>query len=136
MTSAAGTTPYARSRALAFLDKADEFSKGARRLFEAGDRDAAAVLAIHAGIAAVDGLTVWFLGLRSNTRRHLDVLRLLKGLEFEGREQVERQLRELVGEKREVEYDDRRLLVGDAEKMVKLAERIVATSRRAVGGRT
>lgn len=132
MTPQPGTTPYERSRAETFLDKAEEFSRSARRALEAGDRDAAAVLAIHAGITACDSLTVWLVGLRSNTRRHLDVLGLLRGLTFEGREQVERQLRELVGEKREVEYEDKRLMVGDAEKMVKLAERIVATAQRVV----
>lgn len=132
MTAKPGSAPYDRSRAAAFLDKAEEFLRSAARSLDAGDRDAAAVLAIHAGIAACDSLTIWHLGLRSNTRRHLDVLGLLKGLTFEGRDQVERQLRELVAEKREVEYEDKRLLTGDAAKMVKLAERIVTTAQRAL----
>jgi HEPN domain-containing protein len=121
-----------RSRAPVFLDKAREFLPSAKRSLEAGDRDAAAVLAIHAGISACDSITVMSMGVRSNTRRHLDVLRLFKGLTFEGREQTERQLRELVEEKREVEYEDRRLLVGDAQKMVTMAGRIVKTAERVV----
>jgi len=63
------------------------------------------------------------------------VLALLKGLSFEGKEGVERQLRELLAEKHEVEYEDRRLLAGDAEKMVKLAERIVRAAERVQGKR-
>lgn len=124
-----------RSRAAAFLAKAEEFLRGAKRSLEAGDRDAAGVLAIHAGISACDALTVGHLGLRSNTQRHLDVLRLLRQVDFAGRAAVERQLRELVSEKREVEYEDRRLQVGDAAKMVELAERVVTAVERAMGER-
>jgi HEPN domain-containing protein len=124
-----------RSRAEAFLAKAEEFLRSAQRTLEEGDHSAAGVLAVHAGITACDSITVWHLGRRSSSSRHLDVLALLKGLSFEGREGVERQLRELLAEKHEVEYEDRRLLAGDAEKMVKLAERIVRAAQRVQGKR-
>ena len=130
-----GTVPVEKRRAVAFLEKAQEFLRGARRALDEGDRDTAGVLAIHAGITACDSLTVFHLGLRSNSKRHLDVLGLLKGMTFEGRAQVEKQLRELLSEKREVEYDDTRLMAGDSAKMVKLAERIVMAAARAQGRR-
>ena len=133
MTSPTVAVP--RARAGVFLDKAEEFLRSAQRAFAAGDRDAAALLAIHAGISAFDSLTVFHLGIRSNSKRHLDVLGVLKGATFEGRAQVERQLRELIAEKRLVEYEDRRLLAGDAQKMVRLAERIVQTAERVQGKR-
>lgn len=135
MRAPPGTAAVERSRATVFLDKAEEFLRSAKRSLESGDRDAAGVLAIHAGISACDALTVWHLGLRSNSQRHLDVLGLLKQVQFEGRAHVERQLRELVSEKREVEYEDRRLQVGDAGKMVGLAERVVRAAQRAMGKR-
>jgi HEPN domain-containing protein len=128
-----GTAAVERSRATVFLEKAEEFLRSAKRSLEAGDRDAAGMLAIHAGISACDALTVSHLGLRSNTQRHLDVLALLRLVNFDGRPNVERQLRELVSEKREVEYEDRRLQVGDAAKMVELAERVVTAVGRAMG---
>jgi HEPN domain-containing protein len=131
----AGTVRVARERAGGFLDKAEEFLRSAQRALAEGDRNAAALLAIHAGISACDSLTVFHLGVRSNSRSHLDVLGVLRGLTFEDREQVERQLRELIAEKREVEYEDRRLMAGDAEKMVRLAERILRTAQRAEGKR-
>jgi HEPN domain-containing protein len=129
------TTPVDRSRAWAFLAKAEEFLRSAKRTLQEGDHSAAGVLAIHAGISACDSITVWHLGRRSSSQRHLDVLALLKGISFEGKEGVERQLRELLAEKREVEYEDRRLLSGDAEKMVKLAERIVKAAEQVQGKR-
>ena len=124
-----------KERAQVFLAKAERFLRGAQTSLAEGLPDAAAVMAIHAGISACDSLTVYHLGFRSNTRNHLDVIGLLKGLKFEGREPLQRQMRELIAEKHEVAYEDRLLMTGDAAKLVRLAERVVATAQRAQGRR-
>jgi hypothetical protein len=83
------------------------------------------VLAIHAAITAGDALTVRYLGVRSASQRHLDVIALIEKIPKEKRGEVTRQLRGLLSEKSEVEYDDQLLPVGRGEEMLKVAERVV-----------
>jgi HEPN domain-containing protein len=127
------TEAVPKAEAADYLAKAEEFQRGARRLLDAGDRNAAGVLAIHAGIAAADALTIHFLGLRSAGQRHLDVLALLSQTAHPRRAALQRQLNELLGEKKSVEYEGRLLSIGDAEKMVLLSARIVEAAKEGVG---
>lgn len=133
MTRARQTEAVPKAEAGRYLAKAEEFQRGARRLLEAGDRNAAGVLAIHAGITAADAITIHFLGLRSAGQRHLDVLALVAQTSHPRKAAVQRQMNELLGEKKSVEYEGRLISVGDAEKMVLLSARIVEAAREAAG---
>jgi len=133
VTRARETEAVPKSEAADYLAKAEEFQRGAGRLLDSGDRNAAGVLAIHAGITAADAITIHFLGLRSAGQRHLDVLALLAQTTDPRKAAIQRQLNELLGEKRSVEYEGRLISVGDAEKMVLLSSRIVAAAKATVG---
>lgn len=133
MTRTRETEAVPPAEAADYLAKAEEFQRGARRLLEAGDRNAAGVLAIHAGITAADAITIHFLGLRSAGQRHLDVLPLIGQTTHPRKTAVQRQLNELLGEKKSVEYEGRLISVGDAEKMVMLSARIVEAAKQSVG---
>lgn len=133
MTRERETEAVPKAEAADYLAKAEEFQRGARRLLDSGDRNAAGVLAIHAGISAADAITIHFLGLRSAGQRHLDVLALLGQTTHPRKANVQRQLNELLGEKKSVEYEGRLISVGDAEKMVLLSSRIVEAAKQTMG---
>ena len=126
------TVDVPRGEANDYLRKAIEFQESAGAALEAGRRNAAGVLAIHAGITAADAMTIFYLGLRSAGRRHLDVLGLIVQTRHPRRETIGRQLSELLGEKKSVEYEGRMIAVGDCERMVKLSARIVESAREVI----
>jgi HEPN domain-containing protein len=115
-----------------YLAKAEEFQRAASRSLAEGDPNAAGVLAIHAGISAADAITIHFLGLRSAGQRHLDVLGLLSQTAHPRKVAAQRQLQELLGEKKAVEYEGRLVSVSDSNRMVKLASRMVDAAKQAV----
>lgn len=133
MTRKRQTEAVPKAEAAHYLAKAEEFQRGARLLLESGDRNAAGVLAIHAGIAAADAITIHLLGLRSAGQRHLDVLALLGQTTHPRKAAVQRQLNELLGEKKSVEYEGRLLSLGDSEEMALLSSRIVEAAKETVG---
>lgn len=133
MTRTRETEAVPKAEAARYLAKAEEFQRGARRLLEAGDRNSAGVLAIHTGITAADAITIHFLGLRSAGQRHLDVLAMLAQTTHPRKASVQRQLNELLGEKKSVEYEGRLISVGDAENMVVLSARILEAAKEAIG---
>ena len=133
MTRARETEAVPKAEAARYLAKAEEFQRGAMRLSQAGDRNAAGVLAVHAGITAADAMTIHFLGLHSAGQRHLDVLALIMQTGYPRKAVLQRQLNELLGEKKSVVYEGRLISVGDAAKMVTLSGRIVEAAKEAVG---
>lgn len=132
MTRTRESEAVPKAEAAHYLAKAEEFQRGARRLLDSGERNAAGVLAVHAGITAADAMTIHFLGLRSAGQRHLDVLALLGQTTHPRKAAVQRQLNELLDEKKSVEYEGRLISVGDAEKMVLLSSRIVEAAKETV----
>jgi HEPN domain-containing protein len=129
LTSKTPTVPAGKRAAGRFLRKAEEFLRSARRAHGEGEPNAAGMLAIHAGISACDALTAHFLGVRSNSARHHDVLNLVRTLPISQKGRFERQMRRLLDAKSTVEYDDEVMVEGDEDKMVEAAERIVRTAR-------
>jgi len=126
------------ARASVYLAKAERFLKSAKRVLGSGgedEEDSAAVLAIHAAITACDSLTVHYLGVRSTSPRHMEVLPLVDRLPTPQREQLKKHLRDLVSRKNVVEYEDRLLPRGDAAAMVKIAERVVEAARTTSRGK-
>lgn len=132
MTRKRETVAVPKAEARPFLQKAVEFHRSSERALAAGDRNAAGVLAIHAGISAADAITVHSLGLRSASQRHADVIGLLSQTAHPRKGTVQRQLNELLSEKTSVEYEGRMVSVGDSERMVKLAARLVDAAREVV----
>lgn len=133
MTGKRETAVVPRGEAPDYLRKAAEFQRGAARLLEAGDQNAAGVLAIHAAITAADAITIHFLGLRSAGRRHLDVIGLIADTSHPRKATIQRQLNELLGEKKGLEYEGRLVSVGDSQAMVALSARIVDAAQEAIG---
>lgn len=133
MTRKRETVVVPKEEARHYLAKAEEFQRAAQRSLASGDRNAAGVLAIHAGITAADAITIHFLGLRSAGQRHLDVLGLMAQTAHARRAAIQRQLNELLGEKKSVEYEGRLVSLGDSETMVMLSARIVDGAREAIG---
>lgn len=133
MTRHRETVVVPKDEARDYLVKAEEFQRAALRAMASGDRNAAGVLAIHAGITAADAITIHFLGLRSAGQRHLDVLALLGQTAHPSKAAVQRQLNELLREKKSVEYEGRLISLGDAEKMVLLSSRIVEAAKQTMG---
>ena len=125
MTRHRETVVVPRHETSDYLAKAEEFQRAAARSLAAGDRNAAGVLAIHAGITAADAITIHFLGLRSAGQRHQDALALVAQTAHPRKADVQRQLNELISEKKSVEYEGRQISIGDTEKMLKLSARIV-----------
>lgn len=133
MTRHRQTVEVPKAEASVYLKKAAEFRKAAEATLAGGNRNAAGLLAIHAGICAADAITVFYLGLRSTGRRHLDVVALLGQTGHPGKDALERRLNELLSEKTSVEYEGRLISVGDCVRMVKLSSRIVDAAGEAVG---
>lgn len=132
MTRTRQSEAVPKAEAAGYLAKAEEFQRGARALLDSGDRNAAGVLAIHAGIAAADALTIHFLGLRSAGQRHLDVLALIGQTTHPRKAAVQRQLNELLGQKKSVEFEGRLISMGGADRMVLLSSRIVEATKETV----
>jgi hypothetical protein len=132
MTRQRETVVVPKDEARAYLGNAEEFQRAATRSLAAGDPSAAGVLAIHAGITAVDAITIHFLGLRSAGQRHADAIALVAQTAHPRKADLQRQLNELISEKKSVEYEGRRISTGDSEKMVKLSARIVDAAKETV----
>ncbi len=132
MTRQRETVVVPKDEARAYLSKAEEFQRAAARSLAAGDPSAAGVLAIHAGISAVDAITIHFLGLRSAGQRDADAIALVAQTAHPRKADLQRQLNELISGKKSVEYEGRRISTGDSEKMAKLSARIVDAAKEAV----
>lgn len=112
----------------AYLAKAEEFLRSA--LDNAASRrwNAAALSAIHAGIAAADAVLVFERGIRSVAQRHDDVLDLLVGAGSD-RSSALAHLRRILARKNVVEYESRLFSQREAEEVVQHAERFLAWAR-------
>lgn len=126
------TIPATKEEAKRFLAKAEEFLRSARSSLRDGEATAAGLLSIHAAISACDALTAHYLGMRSGSQRHHDVLNLLDQLPVARKDTLARQVRRLLDDKNVVEYEDKLLFREAAGEMVELAERVVRASRTAV----
>lgn len=134
MTRRTRTEKAGKEAAPRFLQKAKEFLEEAKDAQARGRPNAAGVLAIHSGISACDALTAHFLGVRSASDRHHDVLGLIEDLPLSNKSAISRQLRRLLDAKSSVEYDDQIMITGEEDDMLDAADRIVTSVRRALNG--
>lgn len=111
-----------------YLAKAEEFLRAA--LDNAASRrwNAAALSAIHAGIAAADAVLVFERGMRGAGQRHEDVLDLLVGPGAD-RSSALAHLRRILGRKNVVEYESRLFSQREAEDVVQHADHFLAWAR-------
>jgi len=111
-----------------YLAKAEEFLRSALDNVVSRRWNAAALSAIHAGIAAADAVLVFERGLRSVSQRHEDVVDLLAGPGSD-RTSALAHLRRILGRKNSVEYESRLFSRKEAEEVVQQAERFLAWTR-------
>lgn len=114
-----------------YLAKAEEFLRSALDNATSRRWNAAALSAIHAGIAAADAVLVFERGIRSAGERHADVLDLLAGAGAE-RSSALVHLRRILARKNVVEYESRLFSQREAEEIVQHAERFLAWARARV----
>ena len=114
-----------------YLAKAEEFLRSALDNASSRRWNAAALSAIHAGIAAADAVLVFERGVRSAGERHGDVLDLLAGPGTD-RSTALAHLRRVLARKNVVEYESRLFSQRETEEVVQHAERFLAWARARV----
>lgn len=108
------TLPKAKSTN--FVRKSEQFLRSSESAAERQDWDAAVSHAVHAGICMADALSVFYVGQRSASQDHREVLRLLDsvGLRRGELNRNKRHLSMLLSTKNAAEYEDRLLSESDA----------------------
>lgn len=108
--------------------KADVLLEASSASMEYGLHDAAAVLAVHAGILLADAVLVRVAGLRSASERHEDVLGLLEA-HVAKEAAPRRHLGALLQAKNQIEYTSERVEEAEAKRLVQHARRFAAWCR-------
>lgn len=111
-----------------YLAKAEEFFRSALDNLASERWNAAALSAIHAGIAAADAVLVFERGIRSVSQRHVDVVDLLADSGAD-RSVAVTHLRRILARKNVVEYESRMFTRREAEDVAQHAERFLAWAR-------
>jgi HEPN domain-containing protein len=114
-----------------YLSKAEEFLRAALENMASRRWNAAALSAIHAGIAGADAVLVFERGMRSVSQRHEDVLDLLAGPGAD-RSSALTHMRRILAKKNRVEYESRLFSQREAAEVVQHAERFLAWVRTGV----
>lgn len=113
-----------KAKYTSYLKKAQEYYDLMIYASSQNKWNASSLNAIHCGISAADALLVKFFGIRSISKDHEDVVRLL--MEKFGEEQDLQQcghLAKILGQKSHVEYDDKLFDQKSAGNIIKNAER-------------
>ncbi len=110
-----------------YLGKAKDFLDGARILIDKEKWNSSAVLSVHAVISACDAVCVNFMHLRYGGADHVQAVELLGQLPVDKLELEPKlkQAKRVLSLKNAAEYEDRIVKPGDAQEMLKNAERIV-----------
>jgi len=120
-----------RAQGANYLRKAEQHLAESLEALSADRWDTAALLAIHAAIAAADAVCVASAGVRSASQTHADQPRLVRQLlpDDEAARRAATQLEALIDRKNTVEYEARRCRPEDAQVSAKQAQRIVEWAR-------
>ncbi len=110
-----------------YLSKAKEFLEGAKLLAENEEWNSSAVLSVHAVISACDAICARFLQLRHSGADHMQAVELLRNLPIDRGETKTKlkQATRVISMKNASEYEDRLIKQGDAQEMLRDAERLV-----------
>jgi HEPN domain-containing protein len=128
------TRPAIAQQAPDFLTFAEELMDGASYCRSTGRRRSAALLAIHASIAAADAVCVAFLGERASSEQHSDAADLLAASGAPEARAKATQFSAIIEMKNRVAYEARPPTHGEADILVKRAERFVDWAARVVRG--
>lgn len=120
-----GTVPVRAGAERTFLKKSREFARGMEGGLAAGDANQAASDAAHCVICACDALMARRRGVRSRAKDHSAVVDLVAELELPAAREKAAQAAEVISLKHVAEYDDREVLLKDAERAVKQARRFL-----------
>lgn len=119
------TREVPRRHATGSLTKATEFAETAQTALGGRKRNAAGLAAIHAGISAADAALIATDGVRSISKDHGAVVRLLESRAPRFTAAQRRQLLGLLKMKNQVAYDARLLTEVEARQLVEHATRLV-----------
>jgi uncharacterized protein (UPF0332 family) len=111
-----------------YMQKAQNFLKGANILFEHLNWEAAAALGVHTVISCCDALTAKFLSCKHSGPTHLEVINLLEQLPMTDKSELKikiSQIKEVVLMKNKVEYEEKPIKKAQAQKIITQADRVV-----------
>jgi uncharacterized protein (UPF0332 family) len=123
--------PVSRSDVREFVGKAEEWLDTATEAFEHERFTAATGTSIHAGINAADAICGARLGERSAAETHNDAIAMLASIPAVGQDAANL-LSRLLQKKHKAEYDPQPISAGDARSALGQAERLVALARKVV----
>ena len=110
-----------------YLKKAEEFYETMKDALNNKRWNAAASNAIHTGISSADSVAVFIKGLRSSSEKHEDVEKILRELDLDKKELNDKlvQIKDLLGMKNSVEYEEKLVNENTALNASKSAERLL-----------
>lgn len=110
-----------------YLKRAEECHHAAQRSFSGQEWNAATINAIHACIAAVDALCVYYLGKRNAGDSHNEAVALFKSLPLDasGKATNANRVARILGIKNMAEYEERLVCRTEAEKAMKDSDRFL-----------
>ena len=121
------TKPVDRNLCYNYLKKAEEFHETMKDALNNKRWNAAASNAIHTGISAADSVSVFIKGLRSSSEKHDDVEKILRDLNLDNKEINDKvaQIKNLLGIKNSVEYEEKLINENTALTASKNADRLL-----------
>lgn len=122
-----------KAKAHVYLGKAREFADAMDRAASEGHWNAVGLNAVHTVISAMDALTTFYLGQRSRSPNHGDVLTLAAQIDVDGIRPRIQQAERVLDAKNQVEYEARGTEADEAEAMQKRAARFLAWVEDHVG---
>lgn len=128
-------TSVPRESATIYLEKAIQFERAMGAAAARDDWNAVGLLAVHAVISSLDAVTTAYLGARSRSPDHLDVLEMVKTLSLDGVAAAVRQSGRVIGMKNTVAYEARSITRSEADDLRRDARRVIEWSRRWIPSR-
>jgi hypothetical protein len=107
-----------------YLEKADEFYKLMKVARDQSLWNGVGLNAVHCAISSCDALTTFYLGERSRSAKHEDVVILLKRISLEEIREKIRQVTSILAIKNLVEYEAREFHKDDAQRISSQTERL------------
>lgn len=106
-----------------YLEKAEQFFKLMKYAQTEGLWIGMGLCGVHCAISCCDALTTFYLGERSISQKHEDVVVLLRGIQLEGISDRIKQILSVLSVKSLVEYEAREIRRDDAAKIAAQVER-------------
>ena len=107
-----------------YLEKAEEFHKLMKTAESQGLWNGVGLNAVHCAISSCDALTTFYLGERSRSEKHADVVVLLRRIPLDEINEKLRQVSSILAIKNLVEYEAREFYKEDAQRILTQTERL------------